>query len=283
MPHSAPENLIISFRSTNNILQSYDRARNAIDINEVKRFSPDIFIKYSASMLDGYINTFFSDLDLCTDYKYIFNKNSAVDSPLEAILFLKVKSGNVLESLIDELRCVVNYGLSLTQENADLFGTADNVNQLSKDKAGFVEEFSRRFLDKHGGKNIPKPFEWKIGGNNSSFIPFQGRIKLGFINNQVDETDFIFLAKIDGFKSSEMLVYLQEIDSELKLHSASITYKAAKPSLLKTTAEIYVNASPAYVTVMAFKKADEKGKVMLYIRDIASYEYDELTELAAST
>ena len=74
MPHSAPENLIISFRSTNNILQSYDRARNAIDINEVKRFSPDIFIKYSASMLDGYINTFFSDLDLCTDYKYIFNK-----------------------------------------------------------------------------------------------------------------------------------------------------------------------------------------------------------------
>lgn len=79
-----------------------------------------------------------------------------------------------------------------------------------------------------------------------------------------------------------MLIYLQEIDSELKLNKTSMAYKAAKPSLLKTVAEIYFNSSPAYVTVTAFKKPDEKGKVGLYIRDIASYEFDKLIELSAS-
>lgn len=282
MPHSAPENLIIFFRSTSSILQSFDGTRNAIDINEVKRFSPDIFVKYSASMLDGYIDMFFSGLDLCTDYKYTFNKNHAADSPLEVLLFLKFNNSNVLDSTIDELRCVVNYGLSLTQDVSGLFDTPNNVNQLPKTKADFVEAFARGFLEKHGGKNISKPFEWKIGGHNSSFTPFQGRIKPSFTNNKIDESDFIIQAKLDGFKNSEMLIYLQEVDSELKLHSTSVVYKAEKSSLIKAAAEIYSSMSPAYVNIIAFKKADEKGNASLYVRDIASYEFDELTELSAS-
>ncbi len=45
MSNSKPENLIIFFRSTSNILQSFDGTRNAIDINEVRRFSPEIFAR----------------------------------------------------------------------------------------------------------------------------------------------------------------------------------------------------------------------------------------------
>ncbi len=89
-------------------------------------------------------------------------------------------------------------------------------------------------------------------------------------------------AKLDGFKNSEMLIYLQEINSELKLLPTSITYKAVKPSLLKAAAEIYANVSPAYVIITAFKKADEKGTVRLYARDISSCQFEELTELSAS-
>lgn len=282
MSNSKPENLIIFFRSTSNILQSFDGTRNAIDINEVRRFSPEIFVKYSESILNAYTDTFFKDLDLCIEYKHTLSKNPELDSPLEVLFFANSNNSNLTSLVIDELRGAVDYGLSLTQESSDLFGSADNVIQLSKVKAEFVEEFARGFLEKHGGKSISKPFEWKVGGHNISFTPFQGRIKPSFINNDIDETDFILSAKLDGFKNSEMLIYLQEVDSELKLHPTSVTYKAKKPSLLKSAADIYANSSPAYVTVAAFKKADEKGRVGLYIRDITSYEFAELTELSAS-
>lgn len=278
MSHSKPENLIASFRSTNSILQSYDGTRNALDIYEIRRFSPEVFVKHLASTLGQYIDKFFKDLNLCIDYKYTFNKNSEVESPLEVPLFANTNI-ELNISVIEELRKVASYALSLAQDNIDLFDTFESIAQLSKDKVEFVEELSRSFLEKHGGKNVKKPFEWKTGGCNSEFIPFQGRIRLSPINNEIDETEFMLSAKLDGFKSSEMLIYLQEADSELKLNPTSVTYKAKKPSLLKTAADIYVNSSPAYVTVKAFKKADEAGKVGLYIRDITSYEFDELTEL----
>ena len=282
MSHSKSENIIIFFRSTGSILQTFDGTRNAIDINEIKRFSPEIFARYSLSMLNEYKDTFFKSLDLCIDCKYTLNKSPEVDSTLEALLFADSKNNDLADLAIDELKIAVNYGVYLTQDSFDLFDTPGNIAQLSKVKKEFVEEYARGFLEKYGGKNISKPFEWKVGGHNSSFTPFQGRIKPSFISNEIDESDFIMQAKLDGFKNSEMLIYLQEIDSELKLNKTSITYKAAKPSLLKTAADIYVNSSPAYVTVTAFKKSDEKGKVGLYIRDIVSYEFDELTELAAS-
>ena len=282
MSHSKPENIIIFFRSTGSILQTFDGTRNAIDINEIKRFSPEIFARYSFSMLNEYKDTFFKNLDLCIDCKYTLSKSPEVDSTLEALLFADSKNNDLAGLAIDELKAAVNYGVYLTQDSSDLFDTPGNIAQLSKAKKEFVEEYARGFLEKYGGKNISKPFEWKVGGNDSSFTPFQGRIKLGFINNEIDDSDFIVQAKLDGFKNSEMLIYLQEIDSELKLNKTSITYKAAKPSLLKIAADIYVHSSPAYVTVTAFKKSDEKGKVGLYIRDIASYEFDELTELSAS-
>lgn len=282
MSHSKSKNLVASFKGTGNILQSYDGTRIALDINEVRRFSPEVFVKYLASMLGQYIDKFFKDLNLCVDYKYTFNKNSEAESPLEVSLFVNKNSDlNIL--VIEELREVASYALSLTQDSSDLFDTPNNVAKLSKDKVDFVEGFSRSFLEKHGGKNITKPFEWKNGDCNSRFIPFQGRIRPSPINNEIDETEFILSAKLDGFKSSEMLLYLQEVDSELKLHPTSVTYRAEKPSLLKIAADIYVHSSPAYVTVTAFKKADEKGKVNLYIRDITSYEFDELTELSASS
>lgn len=281
MSHSKPENLIVSFRSTNSILQSYDGTRNALDIYEVRRFSPEVFVKYSASMLGQYIEKFFKDLDLCIDYKYTFNKKPELGSPLEVPLFANSNVG-LNASVIEELRSVIDYGLSLTQDSSDLFDSSGSVAQLSKEKAEFVGGLANGFLEKHGGKNISKPFEWKTGGHNCSFTPFQGRIRPSYISNEIDESDFIMQAKLDGFKSSEMLIYLQKIDSDLKILPASIAYKAKKPSLLKTAAEIYVNSSPAYVTVTAFKKADEKGSVGLYVRDITPYEFDELTELSAS-
>lgn len=282
MSNSKPENLIIFFRSTSNILQSFDGTRNAIDINEVRRFSPEIFVKYSESILNAYTDTFFKDLDLCIEYKHTLSKNPELDSPLEVLLFANSNNNDLTGLVIDELRGVVDYGLYLTQDSPDLFDTPGDVAQLSKVKIEFVEEFARGFLEKHGGKNIPKPFEWKIGGCNSSFTPFQGRIKPSFINNEIDESNFIMHAKLDGFKNSEMLIYLQEINSELKLLPTSITYKAVKPSLLKAAAEIYANVSPAYVIITAFKKADEKGTVRLYARDISSCQFEELTELSAS-
>lgn len=232
-------------------------------------------------MLGQYIERFFKNLDLCIDYKYTFNKNPEVGSPLEVPLFANSNIG-LNASVIEELRSVIDYGLSLTQDSSDLFESSDNVAQLSKEKAEFVEELANGFLEKHGGKNISKPFEWKTGSQNRSFTPFQGRIRSNYISNKIDETDFILSAKLDGFKNSEMLIYLQEVDRELKLNPTSVTYKAKKPSLLKAAADIYANSSPAYVTVTAFKKADEKGRVGLYIRDITSYEFDELTELSAS-
>ena len=282
MSHSKPENIIIFFRSTGSILQSFDGTRNAIDINEIKRFSPEIFTRYSLSMLNEYKDAFFKNLDLSIDCKYTLSKSPEVDSTLEALLFAGSNNNDLSELVVYELRSVVDYGLLLTQDSSDLFDTPGNIAKLSKVKIEFIEEFARVFLEKHGGKNIPKPFEWKVGGSDSSFTLFQGRIKPSFINNEVDVSDFILQAKLDGFKNSEMLIYLQEIDSELKLNKTSIAYKAAKPSLLKTAADIYVNSSPAYVTITAFKKSDEKGKVGLYMRDIASYEYDEITELSAS-
>lgn len=282
MPHTKPENLIIFFRSTGSILQSFDGTRNAIDINEIKRFSPEVFARYSFSMLNEYKDNFFKNLDLYIDCKYTLSKSPEVDSTLEALLFAGSNNNDLSELVVYELRSVVDYGLLLTQDSSDLFDTPGNIAKLSKVKIEFIEEFARGFLEKHGGKNIPKPFEWKVGGSDSSFTLFQGRIKPSFINNEVDVSDFILQAKLDGFKNSEMLIYLQEIDSELKLNKTSMAYKAAKPSLLKTVAEIYFNSSPAYVTVTAFKKPDEKGKVGLYIRDIASYEFDKLIELSAS-
>ena len=282
MSNSKPENLIIFFRSTSNILQSFDGTRNAIDINEVRRFSPEIFVKYSESILNAYTDTFFKDLDLCIEYKHTLSKNPELDSPLEVLLFANSNNNDLTGLVIDELKTAVNYGIYLTQDSSDLFDTTDNIDKLSKVKKEFVEEYARSFLEKHGGQNISKPFEWKVGGGDHSFTPFQGRIKPGSIDNEIDDSDFILQAKLDGFKNSEMLIYLQEIDSELKLNKTSIAYKAVKPSLLKTAADIYVNSSPAYVTITAFKKSDEKGKVGLYMRDIASYEYDEITELSAS-
>lgn len=282
MSNSKPENLIIFFRSTGSILQSFDGTRNAIDINEIKRFSPEIFARYSFSMLNEYKDTFFKNLDLSIDCKYTLSKSPEVDSTLEALLFAGSNNNDLSELVVYELRSAVDYGLLLTQDSSDLFDTPGNIAKLSKVKIEFIEEFARGFLEKHGGKNIPKPFEWKVGGSDSTFTLFQGRIKPSFINNEVDVSDFILQAKLDGFKNSEMLIYLQEIDSELKLNKTSMAYKAAKPSLLKTVAEIYFNSSPAYVTVTAFKKPDEKGKMGLYIRDIASYEFDKLIELSAS-
>lgn len=282
MSHTKPENIIIFFRSTGSILQTFDGTRNAIDINEIKRFSPEIFARYSFSMLNEYKDAFFKDLELRIDCKYTLSKSPEVDSTLEALLFVDSKNNDLADLAIDELKTAVNYGVYLTQDSSDLFDTTDNIDKLSKVKKEFVEEYARSFLEKHGGKNISKPFEWKVGGGDHSFTPFQGRIKPGSINNEIDDSDFILQAKLDGFKNSEMLIYLQEIDSELKLNKTSIAYKAAKPSLLKTAADIYVNSSPAYVTITAFKKSDEKGKVGLYMRDIASYEYDEITELSAS-
>lgn len=278
MSHSKPEKIIIFFRSAGSILQTFDGTRNAIDINEIKRFSPEVFARYSFSMLNEYKDTFFKNLDLSIDCKYTLSKSPEIDSTLEALLFAGSNNNDLSELVIYELRSIVDYGLLLTQDCSDLFDTPGNIAQLSKAKKDFVEEYARGFLEKHGGKNISKPFEWKVGGSDSSFTPFQGRIKPGSINNEIDDSDFILQAKLDGFKNSEMLIYLQEIDSELKLNKTSIAYKAAKPSLLKTAADIYVNSSPAYVTITAFKKSDEKGKVGLYMRDIASYEYDEITE-----
>lgn len=280
MSHSKSENLVAAFSGTGNILQSYDGTRIALDINEVRRFSPEVFVKYLYSLLGQYIDKFLKELNLCIDYKYTFNKNPEEASPLEVSLFVDTVELNI--SVIEELRSVASYALSLTQDCSDLFDTADDAIQLSNEKAEFVVELANVFLKKHGGKNITKPFECKVGGQNRSFTPFQGRIRLSYISNEIDESDFIMHAKLDGFKSSEMLIYLQEIDSELKLIPASVPYKVVKPSLIKTAAEVYVNLTPAYVTVTAFKKADEKGKVCLYVRDLNYYESDELTELIAS-
>ena len=69
MSHSKPENIIIFFRSTGSILQSFDGTRNAIDINEIKRFSPEVFARYSFSMLNEYKDNFFKNLDLSIDCK----------------------------------------------------------------------------------------------------------------------------------------------------------------------------------------------------------------------
>lgn len=282
MSHSKSENLIVSFKSTNSVLQPYDGTHNAIDINEVRQFSPLIFVKHLILVLSAYSENYFSNLNVLIECKYTFNKDPEVNSNLEAPIFAVSNGDKVTTLVIEELRQVASYALSLTQDSSDLFDMPENITQLSNEKLDFVEEFSRSFIEKHGGKNIPKPFEWKTGGHNRSFTPFQGRIRPNYISNKIDETDFILSAKLDGFKNSEMLIYLQEVDSELNLNPTSVTYKAKKPSLLKAAADIYANSSPAYVTVTAFKKADEKGRIGLYIRDITSYEFDELTELSAS-
>ena len=283
MSHSNPQNLIACFRNTINIIQTFDSTRNAIDIHEIKRFSPEIFVKYSASILEVYIEKFFNDFDFCIDYKYTLNINHETNSPLEVLLFARLNKIELPFLVIDELRFVVNYGLSLTQDNSDLFDIPDNTIQLSKEKAELVEELAQGFLEKHGGKNISKPFEWTVDASNSIFTPFQGRIRTRFIKNEIDESDFILTAKLDGFKNSEMLIYLQEIDSELKLLPTSVPYKVVKSSLIKSAAEIYSKSSPAYVTVTAFKKADEKGSIRFYVRDISSFQFDELTELSLSS
>ena len=234
-------------------------------------------------MLQSYIDIFFKNIDLHVNYKYTFNKNSAIESLLEVPLFVSFNNSEPSSLLINELRNVVGYALSLTQDSSDLFETQENITQLSKEKAEFVEELAQGFLEKYGGKNISKPFEWLIGDSNGSFTPFQGRIRTSFIKNEIDESDFILTAKLDGFKNSEMLIYLQEIDSELKVLPASVPYKAVKSSLIKSAAEIYSKSSPAYVTVTAFKKADEKGSIRFYVRDISSFQFDELTELSLSS
>lgn len=282
MSQTQPENLVACFRSTSSILQSFDGTRNALDINEVKRFSPEIFVKYSASMLQAYIDGFYKSLDLCINCKYTFNKNSEIDSPLEALVFVISNKNELSSSVIDELRHVVDYGLSLTQESSDLFDSSDNTAQLSKEAAEFVEEFAHSFLEKNGGKNISKPFEWTIGGSNASFIPFQGRIRTGFNKEKPDGSEFTFTAKLDGFKGSDMLIYLHIIDTELKKLTSSVSCVAEKSSLIKSAAEIYSNSSPAYVTVTAFQKADEKGVIRFHMQDISSFEFDELTELSVS-
>ncbi len=283
MSQTEPKDFIICFRSIGNILHSFDGTHNALDIREVKNFSAEIFVKYLAAMLQIYVESFYNHYDICVDYEYTLKKHTDVDIRLEAPLFLNVGSSELASSIIDELRSVAGFGLSLTQDSSDIFGASNDINLLSKDKKEFVEEFARGFLEKHGGKNISKPFEWTVSGHNDSFTPFQGRIKPSVINNEIDKSDFIMQAKLDGFKNSEMLIYLQEIDSELNLHPASITCKAVKPSLLKSAAEIYFNSSPAYVNVTAFKKADEKGIVRFHLRDIVSFQFDELTELSVSS
>lgn len=132
MSHTKPENIIIFFRSTGSILQTFDGTRNAIDINEIKRFSPEVFARYSFSMLNEYKDAFFKNLDLSIDCKYTLSKSPEVDSTLEALLFAGSNNNDLSELVIYELRSVVDYGLLLTQDSSDLFDTTDNIDKLSK-------------------------------------------------------------------------------------------------------------------------------------------------------
>lgn len=279
--------VIATFVTRSNVLNPFDESRNTIAVDEIRNCAPDPFVIFTENTLNEYCNSFYpNNLDIISNHTA--NNKSEDASPLE--VFLLAKSLNNKEEnkeeevqIVNELRLVAAYALILTMPNFVLFNDLSEAYEatLSKEKKELILGHVNKFIKNNSGKNIKKPFDCHLFGLKGvkSTAHFQGNLRLSCENNSKPSDDFDFLAVVDGFKSSEMKVFLREVDEKNPVKKAAKAFIAEYASQLTTAANIYLDTS-LLAQVTAYSKLNSKGVRCFYIKKIVAKEKSEVLKLA---
>lgn len=270
MASSEHTTLLATFRLADNVLTYIDKQTYRMNREQAKNSTLDLILTQCINLASTFIDKFYPHNNIAIRFDNIINTKDDANVPLDTLILAEPLTPDDMDEKIKEELCFLlkKFMDSILATEREIFAV-DSPSAFTPEQSNFIDEYTTNTIIENNGKSIGKPFICVIGGDNSLEIPVQGAFKNPVNQNTGKKTDDTFFALSDGAKGSGMLVFLKRVGATNKQVSGMAKeFIAERPSHTRIASIAYASDYPL-VKVTAYEKADDKGKIRSYVKEIS--------------